>query len=71
MDLPNVSTHKAEVYMMLTQREHPRHKRQEYCLVSTVDPNQVLQWFGTKRPSERWVNRVEKRVQYFKHKGKE
>jgi len=55
---------------MLTQREHPKHKRQEYCLVSTVDPSKVLQWFGTKKPSEARQELAERRVQYHKHKGK-
>jgi hypothetical protein len=54
---------------MLGQRQHPRHKRQEYCLVSR-DGSRVLEWFGTRKPSGKRVQKAEARVEYYKHKGK-
>jgi len=42
----------------------------KWALVSTKDPNKVLQYYkGTGKPSQGWVDSVERRVQFFKRKG--
>lgn len=42
-----------------------------WALVSKSNPSKVLQYYqgGDQRPSQEWVDRVERRIQYFKHKG--
>ena len=52
---------------MLVQRYNSKHKRKEWALVS-LDGSRVLQWFGPRRPSEKRVEKTERRVRYFKHK---
>jgi len=43
-----------------------------WALVSRKDPSKVLQYYdGEGKPSDEWVNKVEKRVQMFKHMGEE
>lgn len=43
----------------------------KWALVSKKDSSKVLQYYdGEGKPSDEWVNKVEKRVNYFKHKGK-
>lgn len=44
--------------------------RKEWALVSKSKPEKVLQWFGTGKPSKSTVEKAERRVQYFKHKGR-
>lgn len=44
--------------------------RMEWCLVSVKDNSKVLKWFGVKKPSNELIDKEEKRIQYFKHKGK-
>ncbi len=42
----------------------------KWALVSRKDPTKVLQYYdGDGKPSDEWVSKVEKRVQYFKHRG--
>jgi len=42
----------------------------KWALVSKDDPSKVLQYYdGEGKPSDEWVKKVERRVQYFKHKG--
>lgn len=53
---------------MLTQKKNPKTNKTEYCLVSVKTPGKVLEWFGTKMPSEARVEKSEKRVTYFKNK---
>jgi hypothetical protein len=42
-----------------------------WALVSKSDPDKVLKWFGSSKPSEEEVSKEERRVNYFKHKAKE
>ena len=60
-------------YMMISEVlkkvENPDGKMQ-WALVSKDDPKKVLQYYdGEGKPPQEWVDRVERRVQYFKHKG--
>ncbi len=42
----------------------------KWALVSKKDSSKVLQYYdGEGKPSQEWVNKVERRIQYFKHKG--
>ena len=42
----------------------------KWALVSKENPEKVLQYYdGEGKPSQDWVNKVERRVQYFKHKS--
>jgi len=43
----------------------------KWALVSKSNPDKVLQYYrgGDERPSRAWVDKVERRVQYFKHRG--
>jgi hypothetical protein len=42
----------------------------KWALVSKKDPAKVLQYYkGSGKPSQEWVDEVEKRIQYFKYKG--
>lgn len=42
----------------------------KWALVSKKDPSKVLQYYkGSGKPSQEWVDEVEQRIQYFKHKG--
>ncbi len=52
---------------MLDKRKNPQTGREEYCLVS-ISSGKVLEWYGTKMPSEEKVRESETRVNYFKHK---
>ena len=48
--------------------------KDKWALVSKSDPSKVLQYYrGPKdqKPSDEWVNRVERRVQAFKHMGED
>ena len=53
---------------MLRQRHNPNTKRTEWALVS--HSGRVLKWFGVNKPSKDWFRSEEKRVQYFKNRGK-
>jgi len=55
---------------MLTQRVNDKTGRREYCLVSRGSGD-VLQWFGVQKPSPGMVAKVEARINYFKHGGKD
>ena len=60
-------------YMMISEVlkkvENPDGKMQ-WALVSKDDPKKVLQYYdGEGKPPQEWVDKVERRVQYFKHKG--
>jgi len=54
---------------ILTQKVNPKTKKKEWALVSKSDPSKVLKYFGTEKPSKERVQKEERRVQYFKHKG--
>jgi hypothetical protein len=54
---------------MLDMRKNPHTGREEYCLVS-VSSGKVLEWYGTRKPSDEKVKDSEARVNWFKHKGK-
>jgi len=43
----------------------------KWALVSKSNPSKVLQYYrgGSERPSKEWVDQVERRIQYFKHRG--
>lgn len=42
----------------------------KWALVSKKDPSRVLQYYkGEGKPSDEWVSGVERRVQFFKHRG--
>ena len=53
---------------MLDKRKNPHTGKEEYCLVS-ISSGKVLEWYGTKHPSDERVKKSEERVQWFKHKG--
>jgi hypothetical protein len=41
----------------------------KWALVSKKDPKKILQYYkGDGKPSQGWVDSVERRVQYFKRK---
>lgn len=41
----------------------------KWALVSRKDTSKVLEYFdGKGKPSKEWVDKVERRIQYFKHK---
>jgi hypothetical protein len=43
----------------------------KWALVSKTKPERVLQYYhGKDHPSKDWEEKVERRVQYFKHKDK-
>lgn len=58
---------------ILVERYRKEKDRKEWALVSRKPgksgKRKVLYWFGTKKPSKESVQKQEKRVQYFKHKG--
>jgi hypothetical protein len=62
-----------EVDSILTQRVDPKSGTKKWALVSRSKTKEgkrrVLKYFGTKRPSPESVQKEEKRIQYFKHKG--
>jgi hypothetical protein len=42
----------------------------KWAIVSKKDPSKVLQYYdGEGKPSQEWIDKVERRIQYFKHKG--
>jgi len=42
----------------------------KWALVSKKDPSKVLQYYkGDGKPSDEWVAKVERRIQYFKYRG--
>lgn len=43
----------------------------KWALVSTSNPDKILKWFGTKKPTDEEVAKEERRVQYFKHHARE
>ena len=53
---------------MLDKRKNPHTGHEEYCLVS-VSSGKVLEWYGTRKPSDERVKDSEARVNWFKHKG--
>jgi hypothetical protein len=53
---------------MLRQVKNPHTGKTEWALVSKSKPGKVLEYFGTKRPSETRIERAEKRVQYYKNR---
>ena len=59
---------------IVTQRYREEKKRKEWALVSRkpdkkTGERRVLFWFGLKKPSKERVQKQEKRIQWFKHKG--
>jgi len=55
---------------MLKQKVNSNSGKKEWCLVSVSSPGKILKWFGTVKPSKESVAKEERRVEYFKHKGK-
>jgi hypothetical protein len=53
---------------MLGQKVNPHTGKKEYALLSVSKPGRVLEWFGSKKPSEEQVQKSEKRIQYYKHR---
>lgn len=40
----------------------------KWAIVSKHDPKKVLQYYrGHGKPSKEWIQKVERRIQYFKH----
>jgi len=59
---------------ILTQRFREEKNRKEWALVSRkpdkkTGKRKVLYWFGLRKPSEESVQKQEKRINWFKHKG--
>ncbi len=54
---------------MLTKKTNPKTGKQEWCLVSKTN-GRVLEWYGTKKPSEGEVAKSEARVEFYKTQGK-
>lgn len=54
---------------VLVQKHNDNTGKTEYALVSKDNHDKVLEWYGTEKPSDERVQKTEKRVQYFKHKG--
>jgi hypothetical protein len=55
---------------MLAKKVNPHTGKSEYCLESVTSKGKVLEWYGANKPSEKRVDKSEKRVQYFKNKSK-
>lgn len=54
---------------MLKQVKNPEGET-KWAVVSKSDPTKVLQYYdGEGKPSKEWFNKVERRIQYFKHRG--
>ena len=53
---------------MLVQKQNKRTKKTEWAMVSKNNPNKVLRWFGTRKPSKARFAKEERRVQTFAHK---
>jgi len=54
---------------ILVQKVNPKSGNKEWCLVSKKD-KKPLKYFGPEKPSKEKVQKEEKRIQYFKNKGK-
>jgi hypothetical protein len=58
-----------ELDEMLKQVKTPEGKT-KWAVVSKSDPSKVLQYYqGEGKPSKEWFDKVERRIQYFKHRG--
>jgi len=55
---------------MLVQRVNPKTGRKEWALASRSNPKKILEWYGPQKPSEQRVAKSEKRVNFFKYRGK-
>ena len=53
----------------MTQKKNKNTNKTEWALISKSNPDQILKWFGEKKPSDKTVSKEEKRVQYWKSKG--
>lgn len=53
----------------LVQKANKETGRCEWALVSKSNPNKVLEWYGTSKPSMEQVAKTERRVQFFKKNG--
>jgi hypothetical protein len=56
-------------WKMLRKVTNPNTGEKEYALVSKTT-GKVLKYFGKEKPTENEFNAEERRVQYFKNKGK-
>ena len=56
-------------FSRLVQKKNDKSGKTEWALISKKDPNKVLKWFGGTKPSAETVQKEEKRIQWFKHKG--
>jgi len=54
---------------VLIQKVNPKTDKKEWALVSK-DKKKVLKYFGPKKPNEEKVKKEEKRIQFFKIRGK-
>lgn len=61
---------KKQRQVMLVKRRNEKTDQLEWALESISKPGKILQWFGVSKPSEETVAKVEKRIQWFKNKGK-
>ena len=60
---------KGKLDEMLKQVKTPEGET-KWAVVSKSDPSKVLQYYqGEGKPSKEWFNKVERRIQYFKHRG--
>jgi len=55
---------------MLSQKVNPKTGKKEYCLVSTKKPGKVLEYYGTRKPSNERLARSERRVEFYEKHGK-
>lgn len=56
-----------EKIALLRKKYNKKTKKTEWALLSRSKPHEVLKWFGARKPSEKRVNKEERRIQYFKH----
>lgn len=60
-----------EAFELLSQIDETLSKVDgKWALMSKSNPSKVLQYYkGKSKPSDNWVSGVERRIQYFKHRG--
>jgi hypothetical protein len=64
-----IVTEKTKKEAKLSRKYNKNNGRVEWVLVSKLDPQKVLKWFGPHKPSKKKLLSEERRVQWFKHKG--
>lgn len=59
----------AGICLSVLRRKFRKEKdRTEWALLDSSG-KRVLKWFGEEKPSDERVQKEERRIQYFKHKG--